>query len=166
MNVIKGESELADIDDIAKAYRHIYQCGTSVFNALRRIEADIKPSDARQAILDFIRAQGQEMEANEEIITFTENAMKEDEEKEEGKGRRAPKRDELLPDAVNLVMSTGQASASSLQRRFRVGYTRAARLIDEMEELNIVGPNMGSKPREILMNSEQAQAALAAEVES
>ena len=111
--------------------------------------------------MDFIRSQGQEMEANEEIITFTENAMKEDEEKDEGKGRRASKYDELLPDAVNLVMSTGQASASSLQRRFRVGYTRAARLIDEMEDLSIVGPNIGSKPREILMNSEQAAAVLA-----
>ena len=112
-------------------------------------------------LLDFIRSQGQEMEANEEIITFTENAMKEDEEKDESKGRRASKYDELLPDAVNLVMSTGQASASSLQRRFRVGYTRAARLIDEMEDLSIVGPNIGSKPREILMNSEQAAAVLA-----
>lgn len=131
-----------------------------------RVQGAFISDDEVEHLLDFIRAQGQEMEANEEIITFTENAMKEDEEKEEGKGRRAPKRDELLPDAVNLVMSTGQASASSIQRRFRVGYTRAARLIDEMEELNIVGPNMGSKPREILMNSEQAQAALAAEAES
>lgn len=131
-----------------------------------RVQGAFISDDEVEHLLDFIRAQGQEMEANEEIITFTENAMKEEEEKEEGKGRRAPKRDELLPDAVNLVMSTGQASASSIQRRFRVGYTRAARLIDEMEELHIVGPNMGSKPREILMNSEQAQAALAAEAET
>lgn len=130
-----------------------------------RVQGAFISDDEVEHLLNFIRAQGQEMEANEEIITFTENAMKEEEEKEEGKGRRAPKRDELLPDAVNLVMSTGQASASSIQRRFRVGYTRAARLIDEMEELHIVGPNMGSKPREILMNSEQAQAALAAEAE-
>ena len=64
-------------------------------------------------------------------------------------------------DAVNLVMSTGQASASSIQRRFHIGYTRAARLIDTMEELNIVGPNLGSKPREILMSSEQALDTLA-----
>ena len=58
----KGFSEDI-IDDIAKAYRHIYQCGTSVFNALRRIEADIKPSDARQAILDFIRAHNNDIVA-------------------------------------------------------------------------------------------------------
>ena len=61
---------------------------------------------------------------------------------------------------MNLVLSTGQASTSSVQRRFRVGYTRAARLIDAMEELGIVGPNVGSKPREILMNSEEAMAAV------
>ena len=83
--------------------------------------------------------------------------MKEDEEKDEGKGRRASKYDELLPDAVNLVMSTGQASASSLQRRFRVGYTRAARMIDMMEAMHIVGPNNGSKPREILMTADEVQ---------
>ena len=58
-------------------------------------------------------------------------------------------------------MSTGQASTSSIQRRFRIGYTRAARLIDTMEELHIVGPNAGSKPREILMTTEQAQEAAA-----
>ena len=127
-----------------------------------RVQGAFISDEEVEHLLDFIRSQGQEMEANEEIITFTENAMKEDEEKEEGKGRRASKYDELLPDAVNLVMSTGQASASSIQRRFRVGYTRAARLIDEMEDLSIVGPNIGSKPREILMNSEQAAAALAA----
>ena len=69
--------------------------------------------------------------------------------------------DELLGDAVNLVMSTGQASSSSIQRRFHIGYTRAARLIDTMEELHIVGPNAGSKPRDILMTTEQALEAVA-----
>ena len=68
------------------------------------------------------------------------------------------KQDKLLPDAVDLVMSTGQASSSSIQRRFRVGYSRAARLVDTMEELRIIGPSAGgNKPREILMTSEQAQ---------
>ena len=69
------------------------------------------------------------------------------------------KRDKLLLDAVELVMTTGQASTSSIQRRFRIGYTRAGRLIDMMEALHIVGPNVGSKPREILMSSEQAMEA-------
>lgn len=64
--------------------------------------------------------------------------------------------DELLEDAVRMVLETGQASVSMLQRKFRVGYTRAARLIDMMEERGIVGPNIGSKAREILMTSDQA----------
>ena len=127
-----------------------------------RVQGAFISDEEVEKLLNFIRAQGQEMEANEEIISFTENAMKEEEDKESGKGSRQPKLDELLPDAVNLVMSTGQASASSIQRRFRVGYTRAARLIDEMEDLKIVGPNIGSKPREILMGSEQAMAAVEA----
>ena len=67
-------------------------------------------------------------------------------------------RDELLERAVNLVMESGQASVSMLQRRFRIGYTRAARLVDTMENLKIVGPNMGSKAREILMSPEQVKA--------
>jgi S-DNA-T family DNA segregation ATPase FtsK/SpoIIIE len=59
--------------------------------------------------------------------------------------------DELFDDAVQIVMDTGQASISMVQRRLRVGYTRAARLIDMMEVKGIVGPHMGSKAREILV---------------
>lgn len=66
--------------------------------------------------------------------------------------------DELLEDAVRMVLETGQASVSMLQRKFRVGYTRAARLIDTMEDMKIVGPNIGSKAREILMTSDQVYA--------
>lgn len=61
--------------------------------------------------------------------------------------------DELLPEAVRLVLETGQASASMLQRKFRIGYSRAARLVDTMEEMKIVGPSAGSKAREIIMTS-------------
>jgi S-DNA-T family DNA segregation ATPase FtsK/SpoIIIE len=101
-------------------------------------------------LLDFIRQQGAEAEANEEIISFTENALK-----EETTPDKETQQDELLERAIDAVLATGQASSSSLQRRFRIGYTRAARLIDMMEELQIIGPNNGSKPREILMTSEQ-----------
>lgn len=58
--------------------------------------------------------------------------------------------DSLYDDAVKMVMQLGQASASMLQRRMRIGYTRAARLVDMMEERGIVGPQQGSKPREII----------------
>lgn len=63
--------------------------------------------------------------------------------------------DELFEEAVRIIMELNQASASMLQRKFRIGYTRAARLIDAMEEMKIIGPNMGSKPREITMTYDQ-----------
>ena len=63
--------------------------------------------------------------------------------------------DDLLEEAVKLVLETGQASVSLLQRKFRVGYTRAARLVDMMEEMQIVSAANGSKPREVIMNSDQ-----------
>lgn len=63
--------------------------------------------------------------------------------------------DEMLPAAVDVILETGQASVSMLQRRLKLGYARAARIVDEMEELGIVGPFKGSKPREILMTKEQ-----------
>ena len=64
--------------------------------------------------------------------------------------------DQLFPDAVELVVRTGQASISLLQRRFRIGYTRAARLIDDLERRGVVGPHEGSKPREVVITPEQA----------
>lgn len=63
--------------------------------------------------------------------------------------------DELFPEAVRLFIEVGQASISLLQRRFRIGYTRAARLIDMMEARGVVGRFEGSKPREVLMTIEQ-----------
>ncbi len=63
--------------------------------------------------------------------------------------------DELLPAAVDVILETGQASVSMLQRRLKLGYARAARIVDEMEEKGIVGPFQGSKPRSILMTKEQ-----------
>ncbi len=65
--------------------------------------------------------------------------------------------DPLFPKAVDLVLSTGIASASMLQRRLRVGFSRASRLIDAMERLGIVGPMEGSKPRDILVSEEEAR---------
>ncbi|EGL81923.1 cell division FtsK/SpoIIIE [Caldalkalibacillus thermarum TA2.A1] len=65
--------------------------------------------------------------------------------------------DELYDQAVELVIQQGSASVSMLQRRFRIGYTRAARLIDAMEANGIVGPYEGSKPREVLVSKEESQ---------
>ena len=66
-----------------------------------------------------------------------------------------PDSDELLADAAQLVIETGSASVSMLQRRLRVGYTRAGRLIDMLERRGIVGPWEGSKPRQILVEPDE-----------
>ena len=66
--------------------------------------------------------------------------------------------DEMLPAAVDVILETGQASVSMLQRRLKLGYARAARIVDEMEEKGIVGPFQGSKPREILITKDQWEA--------
>ncbi len=63
--------------------------------------------------------------------------------------------DEMLPAAVDVILETGQASVSMLQRRLKLGYARAARIVDEMEQKGIVGPFQGSKPRTILVTKEQ-----------
>ena len=76
---------------------------------------------------------------------------------EADKARKDDMGDELLPDAIDLVVSAGQASVSMLQRRFRIGYNRAARIIDMMEERQIVGPADGSRPRTVLISEEDLQ---------
>jgi len=63
--------------------------------------------------------------------------------------------DELLPEAIDLVVRSGQASVSMLQRRFRIGYNRAARIVDMMEARGIIGPQDGSRPRQVLMTAEE-----------
>ncbi|MGP1574901.1 DNA translocase FtsK 4TM domain-containing protein, partial [Selenomonas sp.] len=118
----------------------------------QRVQGAFVSDEEVERLLDFIRSQGQEMEENQEIIEYTENAAMEADESK--KDMTKEKVDELLGDAIELVMNSGQASTSSIQRRFRIGYTRAARLIDTMEEMKIIGPSVGSKPREILVSSE------------
>ena len=67
------------------------------------------------------------------------------------------KRLQELPAAVEVVLETGQASVSMLQRRLKLGYSRAARIIDQIEDRGIIGPSEGSKPRQILISREDWQ---------
>ena len=117
-----------------------------------RVQGAFISDDEVEHLVEFVKAQ-REPEYDD---TVTQEAEKETE--KESSEENDIYRDELLERAVNLVMESGQASVSMLQRRFRIGYTRAARLVDTMEDLKIVGPSMGSKAREILMSTEQAKA--------
>ena len=125
-----------------------------------RVQGAFISDEEIERLLEFVRSQCDEPEPDEEIMRFTEEAAEGADEKEKGKGK-ASQQDELLEKAVDLVLATGQASTSGVQRRFRIGYTRAGRLIDTMEELGIVGPNVGSKPRDILVTKEEAEKILA-----
>ena len=63
--------------------------------------------------------------------------------------------DSKMEEAIRIVIEAGQASTSMIQRRMKVGYARAGRMIDDMEQLGVVGPHQGSKPREVLMTYSQ-----------
>ena len=95
-------------------------------------------------VTDFIKNQGPVEYENGSAFLETPDDAEEEE------------LDSLFAEAVDLVVRTGQASISLLQRRFRIGYTRAARLIDDLERRGVVGQFEGSKPREVLVTAEQA----------
>lgn len=110
---------------------------------------------------DFIKQQAIPVEYSEEVtsVALPSDSQKETKNAAAGGGETPEEQgqDELLDDAIRLVLDLGQASASMLQRRFRIGYNRAARLVEAMEELGIVGPAIGSKPRELKMSREEVE---------
>jgi S-DNA-T family DNA segregation ATPase FtsK/SpoIIIE len=102
-------------------------------------------SDAEvHQVIEFIK--------NQQTPTYDDSILKQ---QSTGSSGEAGEKDELYDEAVRLVIETNQASVSILQRRMRLGYTRAARLIDLMEQDGVVGPYCGSKPRDILVNREE-----------
>ena len=113
-----------------------------------------------ERVVGFVKTTG-EAEYSREVMDKIEQAVKE---KEKGGGKTSAEPaeaqedgDELLPAAVEVVLETGQASVSMLQRRLKLGYSRAARLVDQMEERGIVGPFEGSKPRQLLIDKAKWQ---------
>ena len=104
-----------------------------------------------EKIVDFIKGNG-EATYNDEIIKQIENANSTDQELDNADDDDS---DPLLMEAIEVVVETGQASTSFIQRRFKVGYARAGRIIDQMEERGIISGFQGSKPREVLMSKER-----------
>ena len=105
-----------------------------------------------EKIVDFVKNNG-EATYNDEILQQIENANST--EKEIDAQEEDDDTDPLLPEAIEVVVETGQASTSFIQRRFKVGYARAGRIIDQMEERGIISGFQGSKPREVLMSKER-----------
>ncbi|MBO9607358.1 MAG: DNA translocase FtsK [Paenibacillaceae bacterium] len=109
-----------------------------------RVQGAFLSDQEVEKVVTFVRDQEQ-ANYREELVPMVEEAAEQAETFE----------DELFEQAVQIVLEAKQASVSLLQRRMRVGYTRAARLIDSMEAKGVVGPYEGSKPREVLMTIEQ-----------
>ena len=131
----------------------------------RRVQGCFITPEEIERVVAFVKQSG-EAEYSDEVMQKIEEAMAE---KEKGSGKKdrydgsttaaveEMEGDELFPAAVEVVLETGMASVSMLQRRLKLGYSRAARLVDQMEERGVVGPFEGSKPRQVLITKEQWQ---------
>ena len=106
-----------------------------------------------EKIVDFLKSNG-ETTYRDDITEYIEKANCTDKEIDEGI-MDDDETDPLLNEAIQTVIETGQASTSFIQRRFKVGYARAGRIIDQMEERGIISGYQGSKPREVLMSKER-----------
>ncbi len=121
-----------------------------------RVQGAFVSDDELNKIVDFIVKQAVPVNYSEEVTAQELECDSKNNNTEEA-GSNASAEDELFEDALSLVLDMGQASSSMLQRRFRIGYTRAARLVDTMEELGIVGQSVGSKPREVIISRKEAE---------
>jgi len=110
----------------------------------------------REKVIEYIEKSG-DTQYSEEVMGEIEKAAesKGSGEKSSSSDANSSDYDDLLPQAVEVIFETGQASVSMLQRRLKLGYSRAARIVDQMEELGVVGPFEGSKPRNILITKDQ-----------
>ena len=122
----------------------------------QRVQGCFITPEEIERVVSFVKESG-EADYSTEVMEKIEEAMRKEEKGSEKKGggdtgASADDGDELLPAAVEVVLETGQASVSMLQRRLKLGYSRAARLVDQMEERGIVGPFEGSKPRQLLID--------------
>jgi S-DNA-T family DNA segregation ATPase FtsK/SpoIIIE len=126
---------------------HLLGSGDMLFmppgtSKLQRIHGAYISEKETERIVTFLKEQG--------VARYDEAVLKLAEESEAGEGEESGEMDEKYDEAVALVCETGQASISMVQRRLRVGYNRAARMIELMEKEGVVGPADGSKPREVL----------------
>lgn len=109
-----------------------------------RIQGSFLSDEEVESVVDYVKGLGEPEYIDDEIF------MDDDDEGVEEKEKSFFGDDPLFNKALEIVLTAGKASASFLQRRLKIGYNRAARLVEEMEERGIIGPQNGSKPREIL----------------
>lgn len=120
-----------------------------------RVQGCLLKDEEIQSIVEFVK-KTKAMDYDEGVIEEIErNAVAGDGGRDSGGEGGAGETDPMMEEAIKVVVEAGQASTSLLQRRLRLGYARAGRLIDEMEQLGIVGPHEGSKSRQVLMSYAQ-----------
>lgn len=117
-------------------------------NKPKRIQGPFIDDDEVERVIEYVKGQAGEADYNDEVIEQIEKSRDYEGNDED---------DALMMDAMEAVVSAGQASASMLQRRFRIGYNRAARIIDMMEARGIVGPQDGSRPRQVLLTEAELE---------
>ncbi len=117
-----------------------------------RVQGAFLSDEERDSIIEFVKSTCT-ASYNPNILEHIEKESVSDKEKADSNG--GGECDDLLPKAIDIVMELGQASTSMLQRKMSVGFARAGRIMDQMEQRGIVGPSQGSKPREILITKEQ-----------
>ena len=118
-----------------------------------RVQGAFVTDDEVEKIVDFVKSNGTAT-YSEDILETIENNNKTDKEIAQ-EASEDDETDPFLMDAIQTVVETGQASTSFIQRRFKVGYARAGRIIDQMEERGVISGYQGSKPREVLMTLER-----------
>jgi len=114
----------------------------------KRIQGAFISEEETESVVDFVKAQATGVEYQEEILETSSHA---------GGLGNADDDDEHLKEAIDLVVHAKSASVSMLQRKFRIGYNRAARMIDDMESRGVVGPSQGSKARTVLITPEELE---------
>lgn len=123
-----------------------------------RIQGAFVSDEEREEVIQFIKEGAGETNQNSEIEEYMNKAAEGKDAHDSGKESHeegpAGSFDEMLPQAVEVVLETKSCSVSMLQRRVKLGYSRAARIVDQMEELGIVGPYEGAKPRQVIIDRE------------
>ncbi len=119
-----------------------------------RVQGGFVSDEEVEKIVDFVKSNGT-AHYSEDILETIENSNKTD--KELAENGEDDETDPLLMEAIDLVVETGQASTSFIQRKLKVGYARAGRIIDQMEERGVISGYQGSKPRQVLMTLEKLQ---------
>jgi len=109
----------------------------------------------REKVIGYIEKSGETQYSEEVMGEIDKASMEKSSGAQQSGDANENDYDELLPQAVDVIFETGQASTSMLQRRLKLGYARAARIIDQMEEMGVIGPYEGSKPRNVLITKDQ-----------